>query len=158
VIEVDGVPRAFPDGVQVTDPGYLGTFKALWHTLPCQLLPTALFKRLAEAVKQETAGKPHFDVTIYENIGVLRVTANIKLHGIPKALSVTLIDYAQERRHGNGQIPTIVGKTLDDLEANVSKWIGGHRDLIKAVHTPKECPCCGTKTKKGSALVLPAKW
>lgn len=155
VLDIDAKPRTFPEGVTVTVPDYLRRFKTTWHTLPCQFSNKALFTRLAAAARAETRGKPHFDVSVHDNIFTISVSAKVKVTGFPTALSFNVLHFSEDGRWGQ-RLPTIIGNNLDDLMKNVDAWIAAQVEMIRNVHTPKVCPCCARKMPKGSTVVMPA--
>lgn len=159
VTDIDCKPRTFPAGVMVTVPDYLRRLKNTWHTLPCYLDQKVLYTRLVAAVRVECA-KPEakrigFNISAYENIAALTVSAGFSLHGIAHRYSFNVLSWSSDGRHGNA-LPKIHGDNLDDLEVKVAKWIDEQLQLLRNVHSPKDCPCCGGKLPKGKVVTLPA--
>lgn len=154
VTDLDCAPRTFPEGVKVTVPAYLKRMRNTWHTLPCILEKEGLFKRLADAVLVECKGKPHFEVTHYDNIQTLTVYANVKVEGFHQEFRFKVMDWSGEGRHGGRIPPTITGANLDDLKAKVEGWVNGQLDLLRSIHKPTHCPCCTRKLPRDSNVVV----
>ena len=160
ITDIDCKPRTFPAGVMVTVPDYLRRMKNTWHTLPCYLDQKALYSRLVTAVRAECekpeAKRIGFNITAYENITSLTVTAGFALHGINHQYSFNVLNWSGDGRYG-GSLPKIHGDNLDDLNAKVDQWIDGQLQLLRNIYSPKDCPCCGGKLPKGKVVTLPAR-
>lgn len=152
-LDLDTVPKKFPEGVLVTVPDYLRRVRSTWHTLPCQFDPKHLFKLLVEAVGEEIKGKPHFTSTVYDHNHSITVAARVDVHGFPKNMGVSIFTYSFDGSYSTSRLPTLAGDDLAKLMAHVEAWIQRHRQMIRDIHTPTACPCCGQKVPKGMTLV-----
>lgn len=156
VVDVDASPRTFPENVTVTVPDYLRTFKSIWHTLPCQMTPQGIFKRLLPLVREAVKDKRHFQLETHESIETFTLRCVIRVKGFDYDLKFDVLKFCKDGRFGQ-QTPAVQGKNLDDLMMNVEAWMATQLAKIEAIHTPKLCPCCGHKLPKGSDVILPGK-